>query len=181
VLRGPTAKDLAFLAGRHLTYYRPEYHVLVYYPTREELTNLLLAAVQIAMPEQSSPSLGAPVRALHARMERRIGQHERAALADAVSLLDARGGRAALGAWIRSVELTAARVGLVLCGDLGSAASIVRSEARSIGGVPAEAKRGDLVAFCASRAHAALRVRFATTAPESLRSPPTASGVHVVL
>ena len=35
VLSGPSAKDLAFLAGRHLTYYRPEYHVLLYYPTRE--------------------------------------------------------------------------------------------------------------------------------------------------
>jgi hypothetical protein len=181
VLRGPTAKDLAFLAGRHMTYYRPEYHVLVYYPTREELTNLLLAAVQIAMPEQADPSVGAPVRALHARMERRIGKQEREALADAVSLLDARGGRAALGAWIRSVELTAARVGLVLCGDLASATAIVRGEARSIGGAPPEARRGDLLAFCASRAHADLRLRFATTAPESLRPSPTASGVHVVV
>jgi tetratricopeptide (TPR) repeat protein len=181
VLRGPSVKDLAFLAGRHLTYYRPEYHVLVYYPTREELTNLLLAAVQIAMPEPTSPSLGAPVRALHARMERRITPDEREALAEAVAQLDARGGRAALGAWIRSVELTAARVGLVLCGDLASAAAIVRSESRAVGGLPAEAKRGDLVAFGASRAHAALRVRFAATAPESLRPPPTASGVHVVL
>jgi hypothetical protein len=181
VLSGPSAKDLAFLAARHLTYYRPEYHVLVYYPTREELTNLLLAAVEIAMPTPSSPALGAPVRALHARMERRIGKEERAALGDAVARLDARGGRAALGAWIRSVEITAARVGLVLCGDLASAAGVVRSESRSIGGVPLEAKRGDLVAFCSSGAHATLRTRFATTAPESLRPSPTASGVHIVV
>jgi hypothetical protein len=181
VLAGPSAKDLAFLAGRHLTYYRPEYHVLVYYPTREELTNLLLAAVEIAIPAPSSPSLGAPVRALHARMEKRIGKEDREALAEAVSRLDARGGRAALGAWIRSVELTAARVGLVLCGDLSSAAAIVRSESRSIGAVPPEAKRGDLVAFCSSAAHATLRTRFATTAPESLRPAPSTSGVHIVV
>jgi tetratricopeptide (TPR) repeat protein len=181
VLSGPSAKDLAFLAARHLTYYRPEYHVLIYYPTREELTNLLLAAVEIAMPTPSSPALGAPVRALHARMERRIGKEDREALCDAVARLDARGGRASLGAWIRSVEITAARVGLVLCGDLGSAGAIVRNESRMIGGVPAEAKRGDLVAFCSSPAHATLRTRFATTAPESLRPVPTASGVHIVL
>jgi tetratricopeptide (TPR) repeat protein len=181
VLSGPSAKDLAFLAGRHLTYYRPEHHILIYYPTREELTNLLLAAVEIAMPAPSSPALGAPVRALHARMERVIDRPEREALAEAVARLDARGGRASLGTWIRSVELTAARVGLVLCGDLASAASIVKEETRTIGGVHAAAKHADLVSFCASRAHAALRARFATTAPESLRPPPTASGVHVVL
>ena len=181
VLSGPSAKDLAFLAARHLTYYRPEHHVLIYYTTREELTNLLLAAVEIAMPAPSSPSLGAPVRALHTRMEKRISKEERDALGDAVRRLDARGGKATIGAFIRSVELTAARVGLVLSGDLGSAGTIVRNESRAIGGVPAEVKRGDLAAFNASSAHAALRVRFATTAPESLRPVPTASGVHILL
>jgi hypothetical protein len=181
VLSGPSAKDHAFLAARHLTYYRPEHHVLIYYTTREELTNLLLAAVEIAMPTPESPSLGAPVRALHARMEKRIGKEERGALGDAVARLDARGGKATIGAFIRSVELTAARVGLVLSGDLGSAGAVVRGESRSIGGVATEVKRGDLIAFNASSAHATLRARFATTAPESLRPVPTASGVHVVI
>jgi tetratricopeptide (TPR) repeat protein len=181
VLSGRSAKDLAFIAGRHLTYYRPEYQVLIYYPTREDLTNLLLAAVQIAMPEPSSPSLGAPVKALHARMERRIEKDEREALQDAVARLDARGGRATIGAWIRSVEMTANRVGLFLCGDLASAAAVVRGESRTVGGVPLEAKRGDLVGFCASRAHAALRAGFISTAPESMRPVPSTSGVHVVV
>jgi hypothetical protein len=181
VLSGPGAKDLAFLAARHLTYYRPEHHALIYYTTREELTNLLLAAVEIAMPTPESPSLGAPVRALHARMEKRISKEERDALGEAVAQLDARGGKATIGAFIRSVELTAARVGLVLSGDLASAGAIVRNETRSIGGVATEVKRGDLVAFNASSAHATLRARFATTAPESLRPVPTASGVHVVI
>ena len=31
-LHGKTTKDLAFLAARHLTYYRPEHQVLVYFP-----------------------------------------------------------------------------------------------------------------------------------------------------
>jgi hypothetical protein len=43
VLSGRSAKDLAFLAARHLTFYRPEHHVLLYYPTREALTALLFA------------------------------------------------------------------------------------------------------------------------------------------
>jgi tetratricopeptide (TPR) repeat protein len=178
VLRGLSVKDLAFLAGRHLVHYRPEYRILQYYPTREELTNLLLATVQVAMPDQTSAA--APVRALHARIARRLGREDRAAVEDAVKRLDERGGRASVGAWIRSAELTAGRVGLLLCGDLATAAAIVRSEARGIGGLSAEARRGDLLSFCASRAHASLRARFAMTAPESIRPPPTASGVHAL-
>jgi len=179
VLRGLSVKDLAFLAGRHLTYYRPEYRILVHYPTREELTNLLLATVQVAMPDQTS--VAAPVRALHARISRRLSREDRMDIEEAVGRLDERGGRASVGAWIRSVELTAGRVGLLLCGDLGTAAGLVRSESRSVGSVTLEAKRGDLLAFCASRAHVALRSRFALAGPESIRPPPTSSGVHTLM
>jgi hypothetical protein len=179
VLRGLSAKDLAFLAGRHIAYYRPEHHVLVYYPTRDDLTNLLLATVQIAMPDQTQVT-AAPIRAIHARIARRLSADERAAIEEAVARLDARGGRAAVGGWIRTVELTAARVGLLLCGDLATAMAVLRSEPRDLGHLPFEGRRADLVAFCASRAHAALRARFAMTAPESVRPPPTASGVHAL-
>jgi tetratricopeptide (TPR) repeat protein len=178
VLRGLSVKDLAFLAGRHLTYYRPEYRILQYYSTREDLTNLLLATVQVALPDQTSAA--APVRALHARIARRLSREDRADVEDAVRRLDERGGRASVGAWIRSAELTAGRVGLLLCGDLSTAAALVRSEARGIGGLSAEARRGDLLSFCASRAHLSLRARFAMSAPESIRPPPTASGVHAL-
>jgi len=178
VLRGLSVKDLAFLAGRHLTYYRPEYRILIHYPTRDELTNLLLATVQVVMPDQTAAA--APVRALHARIAARLSPEDRADIEDAVRRLDERGGRASVGAWIRSAELTAGRVGLLLCGDLATAGAFVRSEVRSAGGISAEARRGDLLAFCASRVHLALRTRFAATAPESVRPPPTASGVHAL-
>ncbi|MGO9837160.1 MAG: tetratricopeptide repeat protein [Polyangiaceae bacterium] len=179
VLRGLSVKDLAFLAGRHLTYYRPEYQILVHYPTREELTNLLLATVQVAMPDQTV--VAAPVRALHARIAKRLSREDRADIEEGVRRLDERGGRASVGAWIRSAELTAGRVGLLLSGDLGTAAALVRSEARSVGGITMETRRGDMLSFCASRAHLALRSRFAMTSPESIRPAPTASGVHTLL
>jgi hypothetical protein len=164
VLRGPTAKDLAFLAGRHLTYYRPEYHVLLYYPTRDDLTTLLLAAAQLAMPETIEPGAPRPVGALRARLAHRIDPKDREALEVAVRRLDERGGRVALTAWTRSVELTAGRAGLLLCGDLAAAASLLRSEARAIANLAPEAKRADLRAFCASREHAELRARFVVAA-----------------
>jgi len=179
VLRGLSVKDLAFLAGRHLTYYRPEYRILVHYPTRDELTNVLLATVQVALPDQTVTA--APIRAIHARIARRLRREDRADIEEAVRRLDERGGRASVGAWIRSAELTACRVGLLLCGDLATAAAMVRSGDPPVGGVSAETRRADLVAFCASRAHLALRLRFSMPGAESMRPSPTSSGVHPLM
>ncbi len=172
VLSGLSAKDLAFLGGRHLTYYRPEYHVLVYYPTRDELTALLFAAVQAVMPE--APAMPDVIRSLRTRLLRKIGERDHASLLRAVRELNARGGQAKIGAWMRGVELTAARAGLLLCGDLATAAAIVRSESRPIAELTTEERRNDLLAFSASEAHVALRARFIAT---TLESVPPASGV----
>ena len=175
VLSGPSAKDLAFLAGRHLTYYRPGYHVLLYYPERDELTMLLLAAAQLAMPHVAAQSTDPGAHALRGRLAKHLTPDDRVALEQAVRDLDARGGQASLGAWMCSVELMAGRTGMMLCGDLATATALIRSESRSVANLPADVRRDDLVAFCASRAHAAMRVRFAMTAPDSVHPPPPPS------
>src|SRR3984957_12433662 len=141
VLSGPSAKELAFLAGRHLTFYRPGYQVLLHYPDRDALTTLLLAAAQVAMPKAAGPSKAPAVVALRARLARHIEADERAALAKALRALDARGGQAALGAWMCSVELTAGRAGLLLSGDLAAATAILRAESRDVANVPIATRR----------------------------------------
>jgi tetratricopeptide (TPR) repeat protein len=180
IVSGRSAKDLAFLAGRHLTYYLAEHQVLVYFPTREELTRLLLASVQLTKPGLAATGEGGrAVAALTARLDRLISDEERAGIFHAVNRLEVRGGRFSLGAYTRNAELMAARAGLLLCGDLATATAVVTTETRGIAGLTLEAKRRDLVAFCASDEHAELRARFAVTAPESLRPPaPPQSAVH---
>jgi hypothetical protein len=175
VVSGRSAKDLAFLAGRHLTYYRAEHQVLVYFPTREELTRLLLAAVQLTKPEAEPTGEGArAIAALASRLDRSINDVERGELRRAVWELEVRGGKFSLGAWTRNVELMAARAGLLLCGDLATAMAVVSNESRAIASLTPDAKRRDLLAFCASSEHAELRTRFAVAAPESMRPPPPA-------
>jgi hypothetical protein len=173
IVSGRSAKDLAFLAGRHLTYYRREHQVLVYFPTREELTRLLVAAVQLTKPGITpSGEGGRAVTALVTRLENHISEPELDDLTLAVRELEARGGKFSLSAWTRNVELMAARAGMLLCGDLGTAMAIVSNESREIAGLTLDAKRRDLVGFCASDEHAALRARFALASPESARPPP---------
>ncbi len=172
VVSGRSAKDLAFLAGRHLTYYRPEHQVLVYFPTRDELTRLLLAAVSLTKPEVEPSGEGArAVASLAARIGRNIDDNERNDLRRAVWELEVRGGKFSMSAWTRNVELMAARAGLLLSGNLATAMAIVSNETRAIAALPLEVKRRDLVAFCVSDEHAALRARFAVAAPGSVRPP----------
>jgi tetratricopeptide (TPR) repeat protein len=173
VVRGRSAKDLAFLAGRHLTYYVLEHQVLVYFPTLEELMRLLLAAAQLAKPGAASTGEDSrAIAALAARLDRHVTDQERAGIIAAVRALEARGGRFSLGAWTRSAELMATRAGFLLCGDLATAMAVVRAESRGIAGLTTEAKRRDLVAFCASAEHIELRARWVVTAAESLPAPP---------
>jgi tetratricopeptide (TPR) repeat protein len=176
IVSGRSAKDLAFLAGRHLTYYRREHQVLVYFPTRDELTRLLLAAVQLTKPGITPSGEGSrAVAALAARLENHISEPELDDLTQAVRQLELRGGKFSMSAWTRNVELMAARAGLLLCGDLATAMAIVSNESREIAGLTLDAKRRDLMAFGSSEEHAALRARFAGASPESVRPPPPSS------
>lgn len=172
IVSGRSAKDLAFLAGRHLTYYRPEHQVLVYFPTRDELSRLLKAAV--ALTKEDSDPVGDDARAVAAlatRMGRHIDDREMGELRRVVWELEIRGGKFSVSAWTRNVELMAARAGLLLCGDLATAMAVVSTESRAIAGLPLDLKRRDLVAFCASEEHGLLRTRFASLGRESARPP----------
>jgi len=175
VLSGLRAVDLAFLCARHLTYYRPEYSVLIDFPTLGDLSLLVLAALQVALPAMPvPPNVEITVAQLRNGLRRHMLPEEREAMRVAVAKLDARGGRVNLQAWIRSVELTATRVGLLLSGDLRAAMTRIRSESRTVSELSVESKRIDLVSFCAVGELAELRER--VTSPVTMR-PPRESGM----
>jgi tetratricopeptide (TPR) repeat protein len=172
VMSGKSVSELSFVVGRHLAYYRPEHYALVFYPTVNELTALFLAGVRLVMPQMPVPA--ASVEAT-ARIERELSRFASAAdltaVRDAVRELDARGGKVDLGAWIRSVELTATRAGLLVCGDLHVAMGALRAESRAIADVTLGEKRDDLLAFSASRALGELRAELGIAARASLAPP----------
>jgi tetratricopeptide (TPR) repeat protein len=180
VRSGMTVQQLAFLAGRHLTYYRPEHYALVFFPTLADLSALVLASIRLVIPGISVPPPDHDTP-LGDELGDRLTDAQRASLEDAVARLDARGGKLDLLAWIRHVELTAARAGLLLAGDLRVAMRILNDEGetRTIGELPAEKKRGDLLAFCASDAYGVLRERMgvaihpAALPPSHAKTPTT--------
>jgi len=151
VLRGLGPKDHAFLAGRHLTYYRREHYALVCYPTLTELSALFLGAVKLVMPELPVPGyLSDAVARRRKTLVKHADDAQKKTLRAAVERLDARGGRVDLTAWIKSVELSAQRAGLLLCGDLKVAMTRMRAETRAIAELGFDQRRADLLAFVAS-------------------------------
>ncbi|MBX3192894.1 MAG: hypothetical protein KF819_38270 [Labilithrix sp.] len=159
VRSGMTVQQLAFLAGRHLTYYRPEHYALVFFPTLAELSSLVLAAVRLVIPGISVPPPPDGEARVTSDLGGRLTPESKTALEEAVGRLDERGGRLDLLSWIRHVELTATRAGLLLAGDLRVAMRIAKDEERAIAELSAEARRADLLAFTASDAYGKLRER----------------------
>jgi golgin subfamily B member 1 len=159
VRSGMTVQQLAFLAGRHLTYYLPEHYPLVFFPTLADLSALVLSAVRVVIPGLSAPPPSGEGVTGTIDLTGKLTDEQKSLLKDAVERLDARGGKLDLLTFVRSVELTAARAGLLLAGDLRTVLRIVKDETRAIGELTTEAKRGDLLAFCASEEYGVLRER----------------------
>jgi tetratricopeptide (TPR) repeat protein len=176
VRTGMTVQQLAFLTGRHLTYYRPEHYALVFFPTLADLSSLVLASVRLVIPAISVPPPADGDSKVASNLGARLSDEKKAAIEDAVSRLDARGGKLDLLSWIRHVELTAARAGLLLAGDLRVPMRILKEETRAIGELSDDTKRGDLLAFCGSDAYGKLRERMGVAIHSSSLGTTSGSG-----
>jgi hypothetical protein len=143
---------------------------MVFFPTLGEVTTLFLAALSIARPKITATPAAMKLRG---EIERQLSASERETLIAAVTAFDQSGGRVDLASWIRSVELTATRAGLLLAEDLAVAMRVIRRETRTIADVSLDDRRADLLAFSASNACAALRRRLVVAAPSSSVRPPS--------
>ncbi|MCA9622520.1 MAG: tetratricopeptide repeat protein, partial [Myxococcales bacterium] len=174
-LRGRTTRELAFLAGRHLAFRVPEHELVAHMNGLDELTLAFLAAVHLALGKSAALPGGGAVEAFARLLERQQTEQERAALEAAVKRFNQSGGRVNLGDWVRSVELCSGRVGLLLCGDVVTAAQLIEEE----GDTPfatAKQRLDDLYAFAVSKAHARLRAKLGSSF-EDHEDPPPLSAV----
>lgn len=153
VLSGRTQLEQAFLVGRHLTWYRQEMYLKTLFGAVPDLEDLFLAALTIGNP-------GLPIAD---DMKRRVAPiaHAIAPLLEPSHVDSLRGcflrfveegGRTNLQRWSAAAEKTAARAGLLLSGDLGTALSLLRAEE----GAEGELAK-DLLWFSASDRYGKLR------------------------
>ena len=129
VLSGRSPFELAFVAGRHLSYYRAEHFIRLLVPSIPDLEDLFLAALSVA-------NAGIP---LSADMKRRVAPIARAIepVLEPAAIDRLRGhflrfleegGRTNLQRWATAAERTACRAGLLLANDLRAAHTMLSLE-----------------------------------------------------
>jgi hypothetical protein len=153
VLSGCLPREHAFLAGRHLTFYRAEFFARVLFSDVEELETLFLAALLLGNPALPvAEHLKSRVRPLGEALAPLLEARQLDELRRQFKAFVAGGGRTNLLAWGEAVDKTAARAGLLLCDDLPTALKLLEHE---------EGPRGplfaDLLGFSASAQYSALR------------------------
>ena len=151
---GLSLPQLVFLWGRHLTYFRPEHYLLVFYPSFEDLDHLLLAAhLACQWDPRVARNYDPETARLAAHLHRTLGERELGLVRDANAKVPLETWRARAAGFLESVAIMSNRVGLLACGDFQVATEIAQ---RFPIGNP-EAVAEDLIGYCVSDGYLALR------------------------
>jgi tetratricopeptide (TPR) repeat protein len=154
LLMGVSPQDLSFVVAKHLSYYRPDHYVRRLLPSAAELKVVLLAAVRLAGFGPSEPAVDQTAASLAGYLQ----PADREALKSAVKRFMDAGARTDIKQWIRSVELTSCRAGLLICNDLEVATRMLKSEPpEEIAELTVEDKIRDMVLFSISENYFRLR------------------------
>ena len=153
-------KDLAFDVARKLSYFRPERYVYYALPTTARLEAAVAAA--LALGDGSATTGEAEKMASHLKRTVPTALLDQVkALASKMIVRDAPG---AVRQWVSAADLTATRVGLILSGDLETAARLVATEQDASTSLPTKERLRELLAYSVSeeyfqvRRHLALEV-----------------------
>lgn len=153
-LSGRSPSELAFASGRALCLARAEHFVRAIVPSVADLEDLFLSALHIGNPGiPLAHEVKKRVLPIAQAIEPILEPSQIDRLRGHFLRFVEEGGRTNLLRWSTSADLTAARAGLLLSGDLRAAKAML--EAEDAHGAPA--RIDDLVAFVASDRYAALR------------------------
>lgn len=159
---GRAPEELAFAAGRHLSFYREEHFVRMLIPSIPDLEDLFLAALVIGNP---GIPLGPDVKQRVLPISKAIEPILEPILVDRLRGYFLRfvedGGRTNLLRWATAADRTGSRAGLLLSGSLAAADTMLRLED------PAQAKErlDDLLVFQTSDRYANLRKQIGIAIP----------------
>jgi hypothetical protein len=152
---------MAFVAGRHLAYFRPGYYVRHLVPTGTGLKAWLFAAIKMSVPQfPVAPDLQGQVAEAVTAMQADFQGVQKEKLASLVSKLLQGGGALDLKKWVSAIDLTADRAGFLLAHDLAMATEVMRATEDGAS-VAAKERMKEIVLFSVSEEYFALREKLA--------------------
>ncbi len=154
LLSGYRPVDLAFVCGRHLTYYRGEHFIRTMYNSHTELRTLLLAAMRVVGMGGGDASVESTAKQLAKHMD----QAHLDVLKQVVRKFVDAGGKADIKRWMQATEITALRAGLLLCDDVDTAVRMTQQIAsESTADLAPRDKVKELVIYSISESYFRLR------------------------
>jgi tetratricopeptide (TPR) repeat protein len=147
----------AFIAARHLTYYRPGLYIRHLVATGTALRAWLFAAIKLIVPAfPITPELEGAVGENLALLESTIVGHQRDVLTSVVTkLLGA--GAIDLKRWVGGVDLTADRAALILTNDLEIAIEMIRASDEGSAAIVHRERIKELILFATSEEFFSIR------------------------
>lgn len=150
---------LAFVAGSHLSYYRPGHFVRQLVGTGTGLKSWLFAAIKLISPTfPLAADLEGPVSEAVTTLQSSLGAQSKDELARAVSKLLQSAAALDLKKWVSAVDLTADRIGLLLAHDLEAAVEVIRGGEETAPGM-SQRRLKEAVLFSISPNYLRLRER----------------------
>lgn len=129
VLTGKAPLSLVFAAGRALSWFREEHFICTIAPSMNHLEDLFLAALTIGAPDLALPvEVRSRTDVLKNVIVPCLEPKQMEKLERLAARFLARGGRTSLRKWALAAEWTACRAGLLACGDLAAAATVLAEE-----------------------------------------------------
>ncbi len=157
---GQSVEAITYNLGRSLTYGRAEYLLRLVVGNPADLEAVFLGASSLSRSDVPVSLALAPLVARYQTiLSRRLAPEWKRAMAAAVQAFVLAGRPFSLQTWGEAVDATARRAGLLLCGDLDAAASLLGREPRFAAAVTTEAKLADLLVHSVSPTHHRLRMK----------------------
>ena len=159
-MAGGPQQALAYVAARHVAYYRPGHYMRQLVPTGTGLRAWLMAAIRMVAPKFAVPvNMDAQVKEHVAAIRQHLlGQQIDTLrsltqkLLEAAPELDMKG-------WMAGVDLTADRAGLILCNDLKVANAVVDASPEEAASVSRKDRLRELLVYSTSENYFELRKR----------------------
>jgi tetratricopeptide (TPR) repeat protein len=159
IVLGVPTQAAAFIAARHLTYYRPGLYVRHLVPTGTGLRSWLFAAIRLVHGSfPVAKELESTVKQNVASIEPLLKGQNRAQLTSSVTKL-LQSGSIDLKKWVAAVDLSADRAGFIVCHDLEVACEMIKASDESTASVPHRDRIKELTLFSVDKPYFELRKR----------------------
>lgn len=157
---GGPQQALAFVAARHLSYYRPGHFMRQLVPTGTGLRAWLVGAIRSVSPRFPAPAnMEDLVRQCTDAIQHHLSAPQRDTLRSLTQkLLDA-APELDMKAWMAGIDLTADRIGFVLSNDLKIANAVVEASPEDASSVSRRDRVRELAGYSVSEAYFELRKR----------------------